>query len=164
MNFKKTGVITPEELKSLGLMPGEEILEKKPLAIIECPEEIPCNICVSACPFRAIVKEKLYSKPRLIVDKCIGCGVCVAKCPGQAIFVIGIKKDHSLITLPYEFLPAPSKGDRVILLDREGREIGLGEIVKVWNYDSTWVVTVKAPRDQWANVRGIRVVKEHARP
>jgi len=158
LSFRRTGVLTPEELKKLGLLPSEERLGKAPVAVLECPEDIPCNICASACPFKAIVKDTLYSRPRLDESKCIGCGVCVVKCPGQAIFVVDLRGGEALITLPYEMNPPPSKGARVQLLDREGRVVGEGEVVKAWGYDSTWAVTVRAPREMWLHVRAVRVV------
>lgn len=157
MSWKRTGYIKPEELEDLGLLPSKARFSKGPVAILECPEEIPCNICVSACPYGAISKEKIYSKPRLNEDKCIGCGVCVAKCPGLAIFVVDLSKgEKAYVTLPHELLPAPVKGERVILLSRDGREVGEGVVVKAWNYDGTWVATVETPRELAMDVRAIK--------
>ncbi|ADV65280.1 4Fe-4S binding protein [Desulfurococcus mucosus] len=158
MSSRKTGVITPEELEEKGLLPPRERLAKGPVAVLECPEEIPCNICVSACPFNAVSKSKIYEIPKLDPEKCIGCGVCVAKCPGLAIFVVDISKPgKAYVTLPYEMLPAPFKGARVELLDREGRSLGEGTVVKAWSYERTWAVTVEVPPDKWLSVRAIRV-------
>ncbi|MEM0377992.1 MAG: 4Fe-4S binding protein [Thermosphaera sp.] len=158
MDFKKTGVISLDELKKYGLIPTSERLRKGPVAIIECPEQIPCNICVSACPFHAISMEKVYEIPKLDENKCIGCGVCVAKCPGLAIFVVDLsKEDKAYITMPYEMLPKPVKGARVKLLNREGVIVGEGIITKAWEYDRTWVVTVEVDKDLWFDVRAIKV-------
>ncbi|WP_448577187.1 NADH-quinone oxidoreductase subunit I [Thermosphaera sp.] len=158
MGFKETGVLTLQDMVKAGLMPTEERLRKGPVALLECPEQIPCNICVSACPFKAISMDKVYDLPRLDENKCIGCGVCVAKCPGLAIFVIDISKsDKAYITLPYEFLPRPSKGARVKLLNREGKVVGEGIVVKTWEYEKTWVVTVEVEKDLWFDVRAIKV-------
>ncbi|MGC9122359.1 MAG: 4Fe-4S binding protein [Thermogladius sp.] len=162
MSFRRTGVLSVEELARLGIIPPEERMKKKPVAMIECPEEVPCNICVSACPFNAIRKETLYSRPRLEENKCIGCGVCVVKCPGLAIFVVDLRGEDALLTLPYEMSPPPAKGDKCLLLDREGRVVGEGEVVKAWSYDSTWAVTVRVPRDMWLHVRAVKVVKNRA--
>ncbi len=156
MGFKETGVISYQELVEKGLMPSMERLEKGPIAIAECPEEIPCNICMSVCPFKAVKMEKIYDLPRIDPDKCIGCGVCVPQCPGLAIFIVDLSKPgKALITLPYEFLPKPVKGMIVKLLDREGNIVGEGRIVKAWQYDKTWAVTVEVPRDKWFMVRAI---------
>lgn len=156
MGFKETGILTYEELEEKGLLPSMERLTKGPIAIAECPEEIPCNICVSACPFKAIEMKKIYDLPRIDPNKCIGCGVCVPQCPGLAIFVVDLSKpDKALITLPYELLPRPEKGLKVKLLSREGKVVGEGVIVKAWQYDKTWAVTVEVPRDKWFEVRAI---------
>jgi len=161
-SYKETGIITVEELKHLGLMPPEERLTRGPVAIPECPEEIPCNICVVSCPQHAISIEGIKGLPRIDWDKCVGCGVCVAKCPGLAIFVVDLSKpgEHAYVTVPHEFLPAPKVGDVVDLLSREGEVVGRGEVVKVWESNRTWVVTVRVPRELAMEVRGVWVRKE----
>ncbi len=159
--YKRTGIITVNELKRLGLLPSEERLRKGPVAIAECPEQIPCNICVDACPFKAISMNTINDIPRIDWDKCIGCGVCVAKCPGLAIFVVDLsRKDKALVTVPHEFLPAPRKGDEVVLLGRDGGRLGRGRVVKVWEYNRTWIVTVEVPRELAMEVRAIWVEKK----
>ncbi len=159
--YKKTGIISIDELRRLGLLPPEERLRKGPVAIAECPEEIPCNICVDACPFNAISMETINGLPKINWDKCIGCGVCVSKCPGLAIFVVDLSKpDKAYVTLPHEFLPAPRKNDEVILLGRDGRSLGKGRVVKVWEYNKTWVITVEVPKEHAMEVRGIWVEKK----
>ena len=161
MGFKETGIITYEELVEKQLIPPKERLEKGPIAIAECPEEIPCNICVNACPFHAIKMDKIYEIPRIDPEKCIGCGVCVPQCPGLAIFVIDLSKpDKAYITLPYEFLPAPKKGDKVTLLNRAGEPIGDGIVVKAWQYDKTWAVTIEVPKEKWFEVRSIWIQRK----
>ncbi len=155
-DYKVRGYILPEELGKYGLLPPRERLEKGPVVVVECPEEIPCNICVDACPFKAISMDKIYGLPRVDWDKCIGCGVCVPQCPGLAIFVIDLSKPgKALVTLPYEFLPEPRKGMRVELLGRDGRVVGEGVIVKAWAHEKTWAVTVEVPRELAMEVRAI---------
>ncbi len=157
MEYRSRGYITVDELKSLRLLPPPERLRKGPVVVIECPEEIPCNICVGACPFNAISMEKIYSIPRVDWNKCIGCGVCVAYCPGLAIFVVDASKpgDKAYVTLPYEFLPRPRKNMVADLLGRDGRVLGKGRIVKVWSYRKTWIVTVEVPKELAMEVRSI---------
>ena len=45
---------------------------------------------------------------------CIGCGMCVASCSGQAIFLVDetYEPGFATVTLPYEFLPLPEKGEK----------------------------------------------------
>ncbi len=154
--YKVRGYITVEELSQYNLYPPGERLEKGPAVVIECPEEIPCNICVDACPFKAISMDKIYGLPRVDWNKCIGCGVCVPRCPGLAIFVIDLSKpDKAYVTVPYEFLPEPRKGDEAVLLSRDGREVGVGRVVRAWKHEGTWAVTVEVPRDKAMEVRAI---------
>ena len=158
--FRRTGVITVEELKKLGLLPPDERLRRGPVAILECPEEIPCNICVDACPSRAIEMDSIVSIPRVDWDKCVGCGTCVALCPGLAAFVVDLSKpDKAYVTVPHEFLPVPREGDEVWLLSRDGRRVGRGKVVKVWERNRTWVVTVEVPKELAMEVRAIWVEK-----
>ena len=159
-SFRKSGVISVDELKKLGLIPPEERLAKGPVAIAECPEEIPCNICVDACPLKAIRMSSINDIPRIDWNKCIGCGICVSRCPGLAIFVVDMSKpDKAYVTLPHEFLPIPKIGDEVILLSRSGEELGKGKVTRVWEYNKTWVVTVEVPKNLAMEVRAIWVKK-----
>ncbi len=159
--FRKTGVITLEELKSLGLLPPEERLRKGPVAILECPEPIPCNICVDACPVKAIRIDKIIDIPRVDWNRCTGCGNCVAICPGLAAFVVDMSRDdRAYVTLPHEMLPIPRIGDEVILLGRDGRRLGKGKVVRVWEKNRTWVVTVEVPKDLALEVRAIWVERK----
>ena len=157
-SFRRTGVISVEELRSLGLLPPEERLRKGPVAILECPEQIPCNICVDACPSGAIRMDKITDIPRVDWDKCVGCGTCVAMCPGLAAFVVDLSKpDRAYVTVPHEFLPVPREGEEVWLLSRDGRRVGRGRVVKVWERNRTWVVTVEVPRGLAMEVRAVWV-------
>ncbi|MEM1794062.1 MAG: 4Fe-4S binding protein [Desulfurococcaceae archaeon] len=161
MEFKKLGYLTHKDLEDLNIIPPSERLKKGPVVIVECPEEIPCDVCIYACPYGAISKESIYSVPRVDWDKCNGCGVCVPQCPGLAMFVIDLSKSGaSYVTLPYEFLPEPVKGDVVVLLGRDGRELGLGKVVKAWRYLNTWSITVEVPREVAMDVRAIWIQRK----
>jgi Fe-S-cluster-containing hydrogenase component 2 len=143
-------------------LPPEKRLAAGPVVVVECVENIPCNPCAYACPRKAItIDGALTDTPKVDFDKCNGCTVCIAKCPGLAIFVVNrdYSKTHSTVTLPYELLPRPAVGSRVRLLDRSGRAVGTGEILKVLDskaQNRCAVVTVKVPRRFWNSVRGIR--------
>jgi len=155
MNFRVTCYVSVTYLQEISQIPREEIWKKKPIAIAECPEEIPCNICANACPSNAIKVEGLRGKPKIDWDKCTGCSVCVGVCPGLAMFVIREKDDKGYVTLPYEFLPKLKKDDRVILLNRIGEKVGYGTVKKVYEYNKTQVVTVETPKNLIMEVRAV---------
>ncbi|NPA97072.1 MAG: 4Fe-4S dicluster domain-containing protein [Crenarchaeota archaeon] len=157
-SYRRSGVISVEELRRLGLLPPEDRLRKGPVAILECPEMIPCNICVSACPSGAIRMDRIIDVPRVDWDKCVGCGNCVAICPGLAAFVVDLSKPgKAYVTLPHELLPRPREGEEVTLLSRDGREVGKGRVVRVWERNRTLVVTVEVPEELAMEVRAIWV-------
>jgi Fe-S-cluster-containing hydrogenase component 2 len=157
-----TGVPCAEELESSPGYPPREELERRPLAVIECVQEIPCNPCETACPTGAIiVGEPITNLPSLDTSKCTGCGLCLAICPGQAIFRVDLtySSDQATVSFPYEFLPLPRKGDLVVAVDREGRLVCDAIVLRVLMpaaYDRTAVVTLVVPKEHGARVRSIR--------
>jgi len=154
MGYKESGVISINELK----LPNEEQL-KKGVAIVECLENIPCNPCVEACPFGAITMKDLNDTPKVNYDKCTGCKRCIAVCPGLAIFVVKLEGEDALISLPYEFLPVPKKGDVVVALDREGKVRGNAKVEEVRKVGKTHIITIRTKKEDAMVVRNIRVVK-----
>ncbi len=149
--YERTGVLS-EDIFDL---PTEEQL-RKGVAIVECVQEIPCNPCVDACPTDAITMEDINAPPHVDYEACIGCGQCVAVCPGLACFVVKTENDHALITLPYEMLPLPEKGDHVAALNRHGEQVGTAVVRSVKN-DDTPVITVQVAKEHAMQVRAIEV-------
>lgn len=160
--FRETGVIELDELERLGLIPPKERFLKGPVAVLECPEEIPCNICVPYCPTKAISMDSIISLPRVDWNKCTGCSTCVAVCPGLAAFVVDLsREDSDYVTLPHEMLPAPKVGDEVELLNRRGERVGKGIVVRVWEKNKTYVVTLRVPKGLGMEVRAIWVKRKN---
>ena len=157
-----TGVPSIEELKASLGYPCPEDLERGPVAVIECVQEIPCNPCETACPARAItVGEPITNLPRLDTSKCTGCGLCIPVCPGQAVFLVDMtySPTEATVSFPYEFLPLPRKGDRVVAVDREGLSVcgaTVRRVVMPVAYDRTAVVTLFVPKEHAAYVRGMQ--------
>jgi Fe-S-cluster-containing hydrogenase component 2 len=154
------GVLSKKELRALPGLPSERRLKKGPVAVIECNQEFPCNPCMGACPRGAIRVETLTSLPELDEDRCNGCASCIAPCPGLAIFVVDMNHSEreGVVMFPYEFLPYPKAGERVDALDRAGRRICSGRVLKVRESrkdDRTAVVSVVVPRRYAMEVRAI---------
>lgn len=150
--YEQTGVISINDLR----LPSKKQL-KKGVAVIECVQRIPCDPCVDACPVKAISMNDINDPPVIDYDRCTGCGTCIAVCPGLAIFLVKIQGDVAFISLPYEFLPLPEVGEKVEMLDREGKKRGEAEVVKVKKIGKTAVITIAADKNLAMEVRNIRV-------
>lgn len=138
--------------------------KKGSYVVIECPEKIPCDPCVDACPNGAIrIDGSIIELPEVDYEKCTGCLVCIPRCPGLAIFVIDeTPEDNAIVYIPYEFLPRPKKGDRAIGLDRDGKERCEVEITKVIDakkFDRCAIVGFSVPKELAQEIRAIRLKK-----
>ena len=161
-HYQRTGVLAERELLKGRQVPSLARLRRGPAVVIECVENIPCNPCAGACRRGAItVGPDLCATPSVDYEKCNGCTACIARCPGLAIFVVdyNYSKTEAAVTLPWELLPRPVKGSRVAALDRSGKRVCTGKVVKVLDakaLDRCAVVTVAVPRRYWNKVRSIR--------
>ncbi|MCD6383994.1 MAG: 4Fe-4S binding protein [Thermoplasmata archaeon] len=155
------GYITLEELAKVHPLPDEERLEKRPVAIPECPQRIPCTPCREICPTGAIKMDKVNDPPQVNYDKCIGCSLCVQICPGLAFFMVHYVGDKARVTMPYEYLPLPKRGDTVKLLNRKGEVVGEGTVRMVMSREmsrgDTAVITVEMDRELGMEVRAVEV-------
>lgn len=158
-----SGVASVEELRRSPGYPSPARRKAGSVAVIECVEDIPCNPCEAACPHGAIrVGTPITRLPVLTEKKCTGCGRCIPACPGLAIFVVDAAHSESeaAISMPYEFLPLPKKETRVDVLDRAGRRVCSGRVVRVSclpRNRGTAVVTIVVPRAYAEAVRGFRL-------
>jgi Fe-S-cluster-containing hydrogenase component 2 len=160
---KADGVLSLEEILGVPGWPGEECIERKRVAVLECIEDIPCNPCEAACPAHAIaIGSPITNLPAIDGDRCTGCNVCVAICPGLACFVV--EKNYSpelaAVSLPYELLPLPEAGDTVRALDRGGQYLCAAEVVRVQKarrFDKTNVVTITVAKGFVNEARSIEV-------
>lgn len=162
MALAQSGFLTVGELKASTAYPSESRMKKGPVAVIECIQEIPCNPCEGSCRFKAIkIGDPITNLPRLDENTCIGCGVCVAQCPGLAIVIVdkSYSDTHGTVAFPFEYYPTPEKNQEVEAVDRSGRVICTGTVVKVQNpksFDRTPVVTIAVPLDKVEEVRSIK--------
>lgn len=161
---REDGALELREVKGCPGWPGEECLERRKVAVLECVEDIPCNPCEVACPTGAIVVgAPITNLPRIDGDKCTGCGLCVAVCPGLAIFLVERNRadGRATVTLPFELLPLPRAGDAVRAMDRQGRFLCEATVLKVHDakkYDRTRVVTISVERRFSDEARAIEAV------
>jgi Fe-S-cluster-containing hydrogenase component 2 len=162
-NDSDDGILPLERIKQLPGYPGEERIERGPVVIIECDEDIPCNPCEDICPEGAItVGEPITNLPRIDPDKCDGCIVCISICPGLCMFVVhkNYSEMESLIYLPYEMYPLPEKGSVVHGCDRRGEVVCRARVEKVMKarkLQKTAVVAVAVPKTHFETVRAIRL-------
>jgi Fe-S-cluster-containing hydrogenase component 2 len=162
-NDSDDGILSIERIKELPGYPGEERIEKGPVVIIECDEDIPCNPCEDICPEGAIdVGEPITNLPRIDPDKCDGCIVCISICPGLCMFVVhkNFSDTESLIYLPYEMYPLPEKGSVVDGCDRRGElvcKVRVEKVMKAKKLQKTAVVAVSVPKKHFETVRAIRL-------
>lgn len=156
-------VISKEILEASPGYPSKEELRKKPLIVIECPEEIPCNPCETICPRGAIVVgEPITNLPRIDQEKCNTCGLCIPICPGLAIFLVDntYSEKEATVSFPYEYYPLPKEGDEVNAVNREGEIACKAKVLKVRDpksHDHTSVTTIVIPKEYSNQVRGIEL-------
>ena len=82
-------------------------------------------------------------------------------CSGQAIFLVNedCGDGSAEITLPYEFLPLPKKGDKGVALNRKGDKVCAAEVVNVRSakaFDHTNLLTMKVPKEYAMKARFFR--------
>lgn len=155
--YESAGCFSEEELKDD--VPSKSVLRKKKVAMIECLQSIPCNACLDACRLSAIIKKDINEPPKIDWDKCNGCLECVRKCPGLAAFALGLKDGKAQITIPWEMQYIPKVGETVDVLDRRGKKIGQGVIMRVIppvKEDKTWLVTFETDENLVMKARNIR--------
>jgi Fe-S-cluster-containing hydrogenase component 2 len=167
--FEKTGILSNSDLRKLKLLPSTQRCNKGPVVIVECIQEIPCDPCVAACPKKAITIEgNITNIPKVNFELCNGCTLCIARCPGLAIFVVNknYSKKEATITLPYEFLPLPGKGEVVYGLDRTGRKVCRAKVEKVLTsktFDHCAVIAITVPKKYWNTVRNIKLITKESK-
>jgi Fe-S-cluster-containing hydrogenase component 2 len=160
----KYGFIAEDEI---GRYPGVA-RQKGVHPIIECTQNIPCNPCQDACSRHCIkIGSRITALPAVDPSQsCVDCGLCVAACSGQAIFLVNedYEPGYATVTLPYEFLPLPAKGDKGFALGRDGQQISEAEVVRVRSlpaFDRTHLLTIRVPADMAMRARFYKAEVAH---
>ena len=121
-------------------------------AVVECTDCIPCNPCEEACKAGAItIGPDISAAPVFHPELCTACGLCLTRCPGLAIFLVDMDyaPGQAEVTIPYEFLPLPKKGETWTALDRGGRPVGPAAITRVVSakaFDKKSLVSFAVPK------------------
>ena len=129
--------ITPEDSKKIRNFSGvpQHGYLKRPLASIECFEEISCQLCQSVCPTSAIQIDRSTKtdQPILNEDLCTACGICLLECPSQAISMIHEEENQSIshLTLAWRGSEAWKVGEYATLVNRKGEPLGSARIESI---------------------------------
>jgi len=162
MSVLETGYLSVEELKKSPNYPTDKRLEMGACVVIECVQDIPCNPCETVCPQGAIiVGNPITNLPVFNENACTGCGLCISICPGQAIFLVDrtYSETEALVAFPFEYLPLPEKGETVNAVNRAGKVITQGKVVRIFNpkkNDRTPVVYIAVEKRFADEVRSIQ--------
>lgn len=146
--------------------PSIERINRGPVAIVECFQEIPCNPCTTSCNRNAFEEMlDINDLPVIDTEVCNGCTICVSKCPGMAIMVVdgSYSEDEAVFKIPYEFIPLPKAGDIVKGINRAGEYITDVKILRVTNpksFDKTPIVNCVVNKDFLYEFRNIRLGDE----
>jgi ferredoxin len=140
--------------------------KNRPIASVECIEEIPCNICQTVCPTSAIQlgTPPTTRQPKLNEDACTACGLCVAACPSNSIPLIQDQDGGSTspLTLAWRGVRPWSAGEYASLVNRRGETLGSARITAVSqipNYEGVQLVRVEAPAHLIWEARGLKKSK-----
>ena len=155
-----------KRIRSFRGVPQKEHL-LRPIASIECFEEIPCNLCQKACPTSAIQIGRVprSKNPILNESACTACGLCLTACPAGVIPMIEEREQQSLsrITLRWKGAKPWSQGEFAVILNRRGENLGSARVASIFTSpaipkmeDKTQLVTLDVPTHLVWEVRAIK--------
>jgi ferredoxin len=135
----------------------------RPIASIECFEEIPCNICQTVCPTSAILIGKVPRSKTAILNEaaCIACGICVSSCPSSAISMFKEEetKSTSPLTLPWKGSKNWTLGEYAVITNRRGESLGSARVTAILPSEppsETHLVQVEVPSHLIWEARGLK--------
>jgi ferredoxin len=155
------------DARAIRSFPGvpRQAQKARPVASVECFENIACNLCEKACPESAI----RFSKERdeiLVEADCTACGQCLPACPSGATLMIHERENlsTSYVTLPWRGRRRWAQGELATLVNRRGEALGSGRVTAVGESEGAPVqqVTVEVPTHLIWEGRGLRRQKPDA--
>lgn len=156
--------VSPEESKRMRSFSGVPQTNhlNRPVASIECFEEISCQLCQSVCPTQAIRWDRPSEKPHLILneDLCTSCGICLVECPSKAISIIHEEENKSVshLTLPWRGTQPWQTGEYATLVNRRGESLGSARVENIHaaSSDQTQLVQLAVPTHLLWDCRGLK--------
>jgi Fe-S-cluster-containing hydrogenase component 2/bacterioferritin-associated ferredoxin len=144
--------------------PANVAFESGRRVVIECYQRIPCNPCSESCHKHAIkIDGSMSNLPVYQATDCDGCKLCIVRCPGLAMFYVDM--DYSAtaaeVSIAYEMLPVPAKGETWWALDRDGQfvcEASITKVVSTKSFDKKHLVSFAVPKEFAARARHITPV------
>lgn len=141
----------------------------RPVASIECFENIPCDLCERACPESAISfrprRDRLATEPILNEAACTACGACLPVCPSKSTLLIEERDDAptsrvTLITAASAGGKNWSAGEFGTLVNRRGNSLGSARVVSV---HPDGYIEVDVPTHLVWEARGLRETRAKGR-
>lgn len=133
---------------------------ERPIASIECIEDIGCNRCETVCPTLAIqIGRKARSKNSILNESaCTACGLCVVECPSSAISLVHEKEQESfsVLTLPWHGVRPWKQGELATLINRRGENLGSARIIGETSALKVQQVTLQVPTHLIWEARGLK--------
>ncbi len=153
--------IAPADLRGIRAFSGvpTEAQKKRPVASIECFEEIACNACEKVCPTDAISigpgsRRETGERPpadrilRILTEElCTACGLCLQACPSNAIVLLEDREDRSSsrLTFAYRGLHEWKESESAALINRRGESLGNGRVTGTLAIPDGMAPTAAAP-------------------
>ncbi|MEO5970635.1 MAG: (2Fe-2S)-binding protein [Bdellovibrionia bacterium] len=159
---KWISVVDAKGIRAFSGVP-QQAYKFRPVASVECFEEIPCNICQTVCPTSAIQIGKIPRNKGPILNEaaCTACGLCVAACPSSSISMFKEEetKSTSPLTLPWKGSKAWTLGEFAVLINRKGESLGsarVSGIIPKETSSETQLIQVDVPTHLIWEARSLR--------